>query len=291
MEYFKTKASEKWHKVNDISFENATGNNPPYVMKNRDGKDSYFAICPLCDNPVQLIGLFKKDNNEIRPYGKHCIASVSGFADYNADEVEFCPFFSGTKYKGNVLVKSSDRTNKLYKLFLEHPDAIYHVFSLSTGIIVSLGLVRKTLPSWFADEKWLFYAANKATLPYVLFYAMPSFRLYGRVVRENSELYLFLKSIQKKYCLKFEKNADNGCVQVKTENKVKCPLHFVIQNYHCSKDWKQSFNLAISDTSLPEDKSIIKKIKIPVDGLILDNLIGRGYSNQQVKDIVSDFVK
>ena len=38
------------------------------------GKDQCkrdFAVCPACDNPIQIIGVYKKLENTDKPYGRH----------------------------------------------------------------------------------------------------------------------------------------------------------------------------------------------------------------------------
>lgn len=41
---------------------------------NAVGKDQCkreFAVCPVCDNPIQIIGIYKKLENTDKPYGRH----------------------------------------------------------------------------------------------------------------------------------------------------------------------------------------------------------------------------
>ena len=287
MKTFKTKNSEDIYGINETNFEITTSNLPPYKIEREKDKYSYFAICPSCDNPVQLIGLYKREKTEIAPYGKHHSCSIRNLGNYDAYEVEHCPFFNGGKYSGDTKIKECEKTNKLYKIFLKHADAIYRVFTLITGIVMTNGLLRFSAKNWFTHEKWRYYAANKVTLPFMPFYgSIP--RLFGMVIYEDSDLFNFLYSIKSKYNIVFVKNYDNECVQVTCDKSTYLPLRFDIQEYHCSQSGEQSFKLKVIDASKEGKEATIKKFPIQVDNHILDEIIHSGYSNHNVLDYIKN---
>ena len=72
--------------------------------KNED-KASYYAVCPACENPIQLIGLFKRESNTPRPYGKHTGKRIPGFPYFDPEEYEFCPYFDPNKNKNRANTK------------------------------------------------------------------------------------------------------------------------------------------------------------------------------------------
>lgn len=53
----------------------------------------YFAVCPACDNPTQIIGLYTKSDNVKLPYAKHYNRD-SKVAKHNEQAYQFCPFAS-----------------------------------------------------------------------------------------------------------------------------------------------------------------------------------------------------
>lgn len=56
MDVFKTLVGEgKALMINEENFYLATRERKPYVV-DRDGVKSLYAVCPECDNPIQLIG-------------------------------------------------------------------------------------------------------------------------------------------------------------------------------------------------------------------------------------------
>lgn len=49
-----------------------TGGVAPW-RRDGDKGPSYYAVCPLCDNPIQIVGLFRRqeESRSRRPYGRH----------------------------------------------------------------------------------------------------------------------------------------------------------------------------------------------------------------------------
>ena len=58
------------YEINVENFEKLTLKQEPYHKVGKDGVPRDFGVCPACDNPIQLIGLYKKLENTDRPYGK-----------------------------------------------------------------------------------------------------------------------------------------------------------------------------------------------------------------------------
>lgn len=82
MDVFKTLVGEgKALMINEENFYLATRERKPYVV-DRDGVKSFYAVCPECDNPIQLIGLLRRQQDSLprRPYGRHVGHDVPGVA-------------------------------------------------------------------------------------------------------------------------------------------------------------------------------------------------------------------
>ena len=58
--------------INEENFYLATRERKPYVVDS-GGVKSFYAVCPECDNPIQLIGLLRRQQDSLphRPYGRH----------------------------------------------------------------------------------------------------------------------------------------------------------------------------------------------------------------------------
>ena len=59
MDTFKLKVGlHPSYKITTKNFEDKTGNKYPYVQDQGKNKSRY-AVCPACDNPIQIVGLYK----------------------------------------------------------------------------------------------------------------------------------------------------------------------------------------------------------------------------------------
>lgn len=87
MDVFKTHVGEgKALMINEENFYLATRERKPYVVDS-GGVKSFYAVCPECDNPIQLIGLLRRQQDSLphRPYGRHIGHDVPGVAVYDED--------------------------------------------------------------------------------------------------------------------------------------------------------------------------------------------------------------
>lgn len=94
MDVFKTHVGEgKALMINEENFYLATRERKPYVVDS-GGVKSFYAVCHECDNPIQLIGLLRRQQDSLphRPYGRHIGHDVPGVAVYDEDAYLSCPF-------------------------------------------------------------------------------------------------------------------------------------------------------------------------------------------------------
>lgn len=74
-------------------FEQKTGKKPPYYPDTTNPENGpQYAVCPACDNPVQLIGLYRINKQTPYPYAKHHTQSLAGIAQYIQENYEHCRF-------------------------------------------------------------------------------------------------------------------------------------------------------------------------------------------------------
>ncbi len=105
MHRFKLKqGNEKSYEITKENFEQMTGRRKPYVETGADGITRYFGICPACDNPIQLIGLYKKLKHTDNPYGKHYNKDAA-IAIHNEWAYQFCPYASHIYNNAEKLLK------------------------------------------------------------------------------------------------------------------------------------------------------------------------------------------
>lgn len=118
MDVFKTHVGEgKALMINEENFYLATRERKPYVVDS-GGVKSFYAVCPECDNPIQLIGLLRRQQDSLphRPYGRHIGHDVPGVAVYDEDAYLSCPFSDPGYWRTDRKRKPSNPTGQaLYR--------------------------------------------------------------------------------------------------------------------------------------------------------------------------------
>lgn len=68
----------------------------PYYQHNPKGILTAYAICPGCNNPIELIGMIRQPKDK-RRYGKHCGYNVMGLAVNNVEDYHCCKYRAVTE--------------------------------------------------------------------------------------------------------------------------------------------------------------------------------------------------
>ncbi|HFP6618499.1 TPA: hypothetical protein ACHJ3L_006367, partial [Pseudomonas aeruginosa] len=94
MDVYKLKPEETDERpIERERFEEETRRQEPWFSTSENGTEGHFAVCPACDNPVQIIGLYHLPANVARPYGRHYARSVRDLAEADEEARENCPYF------------------------------------------------------------------------------------------------------------------------------------------------------------------------------------------------------
>ena len=83
-----------------------TSRMPPYVMLESDGKMRHYAVCPACNNPVQIIGLHQQ-KVERAIYAKHIPKTIPRLATYRQAAYENCPLAAKSRIQAEKSARKS----------------------------------------------------------------------------------------------------------------------------------------------------------------------------------------
>ena len=73
-----------------IKYEEHVGNDERYLYK-IDGDEKHLAVCPRCDNPVVILGIYR--NIDVSPHARHTRnIDIPDVAQYNEYKLERCPY-------------------------------------------------------------------------------------------------------------------------------------------------------------------------------------------------------
>ncbi len=266
-------------------FEYDTKKSAPWYQKNQRGDYSQFAVCPACDNPIQIIALYKRRKDNRPCYGKHVKKSVPGISMYIQDRYDTCPYANPSMIRDkNTLRYETDAIGRQVLFFLrEQFDRVVYILEQQTGIHIGLSLARNMLESFIGMKGHLYVGTNVCNLPWMFAYMTDAQSLFGKFIKNNEELSSKFKS--------------DSHVFVNEKGQVLSSGGFVNINFcfinHKVSTKDNSINESIEFIVFVEDKEIYSK-KLEVDTMYFHNLVNlppeRAYRNQKLLAIARELL-
>lgn len=188
MDVFKISVdTQQVHKITQENFDLATKKQAPWYQP-INGHQGWFAVCPACDNPIQIIGMLERD----APYGKHFFPKpgavpvpLKGRVD--TDEYEWCPYAS----KNNKLSKDDKRPTDselgmlIKQTLIEQFDRVIYLLEKCIGVKISIALAEQMLKDYRGAEGWRYRGAMRQNIPWVFAYMMQAKKIFGRVLLDT----------------------------------------------------------------------------------------------------------
>ena len=224
--------------TDESDFLSQTNSRFPWVQEKPDSethipKKHYYAICPACGCPVELINLIesKRKQNSPSAYAKHVRSDVSGLAKYDQNRYDLCPLASGTYSVANKPRRQGDvSVNKIYIDFLkENLDKIIYMYEKSLGILFSDRSIERMLSEFLAFENEKILAINKFNFPW-LFLLSINFNFSEFKIKKDGRLFKQIEKLKSKGIKLFPTKSDNLFV-VRSENGKYLDLAYVTVDY------------------------------------------------------------
>lgn len=262
MDIFKTKPGvSRVIKINEKNFTEATKQEPPYSIDNKRGGLSHYAVCPECDNPIQIIGLFKNTPESGRkPYGKHHPNSIPDLAEYNADDYEDC-IYSNPKWRKDKVRRrpNSKIEKKTLNLLREQFDRVIYVLSKDIGIHISANVAKKMLRIYIGEEGWRYRNATLNNLPWAFGETAPGLPLFGQSIIKDGELH---KAIALKCPEVHFEDSFSNYVRIKNREGKFIDLSYVMYNHQKNVEndiLHETIDLIVSRGRVPNVQTIFHK--------------------------------
>ncbi|WP_162138427.1 hypothetical protein [Maridesulfovibrio hydrothermalis] len=163
----------------------ATRKLPPYYKK-QERNELHFAVCPVCNNPVQIIGLNKKLQHTDLPYAKHYHKTIRGLAAFDKEAFESCSL----AHPGSNLFKDSrksactERERQILISLQENFDQVAYLFQLYSGIVMTPHLAEEMLKWYVAEQGHLYRGGSLINAPWVFVYLSRAQKLWGRKIKD-----------------------------------------------------------------------------------------------------------
>ncbi len=267
MDCYKTMNSDRIYKISFDNYEKDPGFDEPYFVN-----DTCYALCPACDNPIQICALYKKKENSPKPYGRHTGKDIKDFAPFDSQKYDFCPYASHRKGYNNYdeLIKDDidQSTIEALELLRDNFDKVIYLVKKESGIKISNNFAKEMLVSFLGNGNenagYLFYYFNKTNFPYLFAYRCKDFSLRGRYINTEAPLYNILKERNVKfskdgqYLVSFAENPQSYVFSF---------IHYKIETIE--GDIHETVKFCIFD----KQRNIIFERKIIIDLAYINNLI------------------
>ena len=218
------------------NFETDTMKKPPYYMPN--SPDAQYAICPACDNPIQILGLYKELAHTDKPYAKHYDGSIDGLAVSNKENYDLCPYANPQRHDKNSKREHLEGIpNKVIALIKDEFHSIMRYLCDITGININRNLARKMLKTYMGQEAYLYTGATLTNYPLMIAYFSNAQSLFRQSVRTDSALEKAIKDKLPEVALTGDFNNINSL------NKfVEVSMVFIGHKFHAGIDYT-SYNV------------------------------------------------
>ena len=282
-------------KINDRSFYSLTRDNfnqetqrkSPWNQMGSDGIKRYYAVCPACENTIQLIGFHVK-NTELNdenitdisePFGKHFLSKkVSNLGELSQEAYELCPYASKNKKhpKPNDKYNTKSRIpNKLLELLRTEFDRIVWCFQKSIGIELPPKYIQTMLNDYLNNEGWWYAGSTELNLPWTFIYNTNATPLLFCKIEDDEMKEALIKCYPSATFDEKNKFESKGKYITPTFCFLSHKRHLNTETHHLT----ETMDLSVSDN----DGTIIYKKTIEFEPLLFNQLINKPtstYRNQ-----------
>lgn len=175
--------------IDKDGFEEDTLRREPWYQYGSGDKLSQFAVCPACDNPIQLVGLYQLPENVKNPYGKHTMSGVRGIAPLDTEARDNCPYFKPRQHqKTDRKARFDGVPRKIIKLLIEQFDRVVYILEKQTHVVLSPKALRGMLERYKGEQGFLYTGATLRNVPWIFAYMSDATPLFAQKVSGNDEL-------------------------------------------------------------------------------------------------------
>jgi hypothetical protein len=189
MNVFKTLEGKEYDLTVDNYLE-YSHKSKPYFQDEKRYKCPRFAICPMCNNPIQIINLYKNDYVEEVTgrkglHARHFAKNIEGLAEYNESRYESCPLHKPVNFK-LIEVRHNEEANEEIKKFVEmNSKRIMDDIRNITGIFFKYVNLEEKISNYIKKKNYAYTHTNRFNIPYSILYTSEAFDIYGRKMNEN----------------------------------------------------------------------------------------------------------
>ena len=155
---------------------------PPYIQR-KNNKEQYFAVCPACGNPIQIVSLFGPEYEEQvtgrrSMHGRHYKKSICDLAVYNQARYDACPIHNPHAFH-LVDIREDETENEEIRHIVEHNMArIANDIRTLTGVRFTNKNLFGVISRYINSRHYCYVHTNRFNLPYSILYTTGAINLF-----------------------------------------------------------------------------------------------------------------
>jgi hypothetical protein len=254
-------------------YEERIGKNSGYIQT-IGGDKKHLAVCPRCDNPVVILGIYKKI--DVAPHARHAKGiDIPNVTSYNEYKYLRCPYHKKRDdYVREYVPETEEPQRKeLYRIAKECFDKAIYVLQKETGIYITLNMAEQLAENYAMMRAYNYIDATIYNIPWYLIYSFNGFPLYHMMIKKDTTLHKHLKQLG----LKIKNSKISGYVYV--ENNEGYLLTATDYRYVVDENSNLNESLLFS-IICPDDAvtntllyKLIDRISVKVDSNYFNNLL------------------
>ena len=270
-------------------YEERIGNNLGYIQLVH-GEKKHLAICPRCNNPVAILGIYKAI--DVAPHARHAKGiNIPGVAQYNEYKFLNCPYH---QKRANYIMKyvpemEKPQRQELYRIAKEHYDKVIYLLQKETGIYVTLKMAEDFAKNYVDMQAYNYIDATIYNIPWYLIYSFTALPLYHMIIKKNTTLYKHLMGLG--FALKASKIKGYVCVQNSEDYLLTATNYrYVVDKDDNLNEWLDFSITRLDDTVLDTRLYVlVDRFSVRVDSYYFGNLIS--YQNWNSRQNILDIAK
>lgn len=175
-----------------VKYEERVGDNPDYTVR-VNGEIKHLALCPRCDNPVSILGIYKKIDTA--PHARHIPGvDIPNVVQYDEYKYKHCPYYrkNANYIKEYVPETEEAQRRELYRIAKEHYDKAIYLLQKKTGIYISQKMAEMLAENYASVRAYNYIDATLYNIPWYLIYSFSGFPLHHMIIRKHTTLYRHL---------------------------------------------------------------------------------------------------
>lgn len=189
MNIFSVGDGNEYELTRDIFMEK-THKKIPFYQDPKRYKTPYFAICPACNNPIQIINLFgvqyqEENTGRTNLHGRHYKYNVSGLPRYLEENYGNCPLHNPVAFLMREVRDNEQINEEIRNIVENNRGKICANIREIIGVLISNNKSNGVIDDYIAARDYCYTHTNRFNIPYSILYTRNAINIFGQKVADS----------------------------------------------------------------------------------------------------------